>query len=157
MTATDTVTVPETAQEKAARSRAEYVQGLREMADWIESHPSYREGGYWMHSGHVVFDFVDADKLAEKARAFGTADKYADDDSIGLERRFGPHKVVMYTPRDETCERIQVGTETKTVTKTVPVEELNGRRADKMLAEVTEVEEVPVYEWVCPDSLLRGA
>lgn len=65
--------------------------------------------------------------------AGGTWDK---DDSYGflsLTRSFGPHSIRVSTPKAPTCERIQVGT----------------RHVDAI-----EAYEEPVYEWVCPDSLL---
>jgi hypothetical protein len=59
-----------------------------------------------------------------------------------LNRSFGKNvRLQVWTSRETVCERVQVGTELKPVTKVETVE-------------TGEMTEVPVYEWNCTDSLL---
>lgn len=120
---------------------SEFSDGLRAMADWFDRHPDLPGS---VHGAVMIF--ADADELPVVARALGTAEKDADEYGFRLRRRFGPVPLSTYTARDAVCERVKVGE--RTVTRHVPPEGVE-------LVEVAEVEDV--YEWRCPESILRPA
>ncbi len=103
--------------------RAGYIDGLRQIADWLEQHPDVR----LPYLGDNELDiYVHGDipaEMATIARAMGAAEKGARSYSSGserftLSRQFGALRVVASCPRDEVCERVVVATET--LTETVP-------------------------------------
>lgn len=119
---------------------SEFTDGLRAMADWFDQHPEYQGEAY----GHATVH-LNAEQLADFARAVGNAEKESNDYSFSLRRKFDERvSLRSWTIRDAVCEQVQVGE--RTVTRHVLPEGVE-------LVEVTETE--PVYEWRCPDSILR--
>jgi hypothetical protein len=112
--------------------QAEFVRGLRELADWLEASPEWI-GGYW--NALRVDDFVDTqDEFRAKARLLGgERRKDAVGNYLSVERFFGPHRVAVNVSREKVCERVVVGT------REVP-------------AEPARVEEI--VEWRCEPSIL---
>lgn len=121
---------------------AEVSVGLRALADWFDRQPRDLPGSFY---GGVTL-FVSADELPAVAKAIGTADKQVDDWTFKLVRDFGGGiSLRTWTSRDAVCEQVKVGT--RRVTRHVVPEGVE-------LTEVTETEDV--YEWRCPESILRG-
>lgn len=120
-----------------------FADGLRELADFVEPRPElfsvYVVAGVWLNL------FADSrEEFAEKARDFGDADKIERGDWYILRKRFGPHGVDLNIRREKVCTRVQVGT------RTVSAPDPEAAAALPLV----ETEE-PVYEWQCPDSILR--
>lgn len=132
--------------------RAEYIRGLREIADWLEAHPEVplpwhktAQTGQLEYSLEIYLN-GDGQKaqLATIGRAMGKAEKVAIDslNRFNLVRRFGGIAVVAVADREEVCTKVVTGVET--VTKKV--------KDPTLLAAVPEVEvteEVETYEWRC--------
>lgn len=120
---------------------SDYADGLRELADFVDRNPELFTYG-------ITVDLFAEDRaeFAEKARAFGSAEKRTMGSWYLLRKRFGPHTLELTIEREKICERVQTGT--RIVTKPDPV-----AVADVPLVDVEE----PVYEWKCPDSILGGA
>lgn len=119
--------------------RANTVTGLRELADLLEEHD-----GLPIPHRISVDCFVEAIELKEAARAMpGRAEKNAEGSFFELRKELGAGTVhyMVNVPREEVCERKQVGMKQVVETKVV---------------ETGEMVEEPVYEWTCPDSLLAG-
>ncbi len=106
------------------------------MADFLESH----EGRFDPPDGQVMLNVwppVGVNQkqwLADMARICGHAKKLAQDKYFFVRKSCGQVVLDFNVYRDKVCKRRQVGT------RTVPAQ--------------PEREE-PVYEWDCPDSLLR--
>lgn len=127
-------------------ARAEFVAGLRGLADFLDAQPEVDfDPSYGAAS--VLWYCGDAEGLAAAARTLGRVTKRTDDSFLNLDRRFGPHKIQAYASHDTVCERVVVGTET--VTREQPDPE-----ALKHVPTVTVTEEKEIVEWRCPDSLL---
>ena len=80
----------------------------------------------------------DLDQLREARRAVGMCRKEETSSGLVLRAEVDGVQVTLWPPHG-TCERVQVGTET--VERQVPT------------STETVTEEVPVYEWDCPDVL----
>jgi hypothetical protein len=133
--------------------REQYIQGLRDLADWLDAHEEFEINEYM--DGCIAINYVQTkEELAERARQFGPGKKFDDTYSIGLERSFGPHGVSLNIGKEQSCERIQVGV--KEVTKTYR----RGQEPEDAVlvdsAYVAVKEEEPQYDWKCPPSLLRS-
>jgi hypothetical protein len=113
-------------------NREEFIKGLRDIADFFEDRPelpipNYGESFYIWEKSLV--------NARERAIQMAPAEKIYLESYFNLQRRFGPHKVVVSWARDAICERVQVGT------KHVP-------------AYTVEAHEEPVYEWDCGQPIL---
>lgn len=114
--------------------RAQYIRGLREIADWLQRHPevhlpylgdttigSLRAPtlDIYVHKSYGDEPSAKA-RLAAIARAMGHATKSADDDDhrFRISRMFGGIRVRASAPREEVCERIVVASHQ--VTEQVP-------------------------------------
>lgn len=136
MTITDPVTEVE--------QKVSTADALRALADVLDEHPelvpSFVRPGYtaWVNP----FRLADPDEFPALVRALGgKRNKKVDEatNSIDVSRVFGPGvKLTVYLPRDENCERVQVGEQT------VEREEIV---TPAVTRKVTVVE--PVYEWDC--------
>jgi len=119
-----------------------WADGLRELADFAEQQPELFEN----HSfGETInlFTYTPED-MAEKTRLLGNSEKVASGGWYTMRRCFGPHKIDLNIARDKFCERVQSGT--KIMTKPDP----------EILKDVPTIEvEEPVYEWICPESVLN--
>lgn len=123
------------------------VRALRDLADFIERNPDVdvpvTEGvaDWWP----LRFTFYGEDavpNLHKVRRAIGGRfDKDASAATFSMKGRIGEAYIELQVPREQVCERVVVGTETKLV-------------ADPDAPKV-EVEE-EIVEWVCPDALLAG-
>lgn len=138
METSDTGTVPEMTKEQA-----EYVAGMYAAADFFAEHPHLIQS-YW--SPHVYNLF--ADDVADMARlareAGGKFDKKPDQIYFVLERKFSARAFLrILVTRSQSCERVEVGRETVMV-------------ADPSFKPPMIPEERVIYEWRCPDALLRG-
>jgi hypothetical protein len=120
----------------------EYAEGLRQLADFAEAHPNLVDEDCFGLNVNVFAR--DRAEMAVMVRELGSAEKYESGAFYYLRRRFGPHNLDLCINREQVCERIQTGT--RVVTRPDP----------KVVADIPMVEvEEPVYEWVCPDSILR--
>ena len=109
----------------------EFVQGLRDMADFFEN-----SGAPVPESGVTVY-LWETSVEATRARAIQMApcEKIYSDSSFYLVREFGPHRLEAVWNREQVCDRVQVGT------THVP-------------AYVVEAHDEPVYEWDCNKAIL---
>jgi hypothetical protein len=142
MTATESTTLTD-------EQRAN-IDGLRDLVDWYEQHPEYMPSGQQFLFYVSMYDGDVREQMAAAARALGTADKNSGGDYFRLVRRFGPVELCIYADRDRVCERRVVGVETVDSPDPVAVKEA-------IAALPTAPREVEIVEWVCPDSILRGA
>lgn len=114
------------------------IAALRAYADWLEARPELANEIFLPLDGYLSCD--DALDLAQKVRLVGSCEKYAASAYFGVRKAFPSGGTIqVYSPRSETCERVQVGE------REVPV-----------MGQVGVTTE-PVYEWVCPPSILAGA
>ena len=116
----------------------QWIDDMRAMLDFLESHPRTLRALYpSSNSLFYVFE-THADEFRTTLKEFGGGTKSASFGYARVQRTFGSVALQLYTA--SLCEKVQVGTET--VHKTV---------------ETAETEEVPVYEWRCPESFLAPA
>lgn len=120
-------------------ANAELIDGLRQLADWLEAHPIPRS-----YSGvdmNIFFDDVTA--LVAGTRGWGRLEKKGQGDFYFLRKEFGSEvRLDANVRREVLCERVKVGE------RVVPAQ------PERILpAEPEKVEDV--YEWKCPDSLLE--
>lgn len=124
-------------------STHDYADGLRRLADFIDAHPDLFRDTCELT---VNLFAENREEFAEKARQLGSAEKVEMGGWYVLRKKFGPHRLDLNIAREYVCTQVQTGT--RTVSKPDP----------EVLATVPTVEvEEPVYEWQCPDSLLRPA
>ena len=108
--------------------RAQTIQDMRTLLDFVEAHPDIP-----MPYFGQVDAFAGKENLRTIAKAMSPATKKSEGDFFMLTRRFGSVNLEVNFPRDEVCERVEVG---KKVVPAVPKHE------------------EPLYEWKCPDSIL---
>lgn len=145
---TTTIAVPtETDQERAA-----YIEGLRQVADWLEAHPEVELPwlGFEPKLSIYLVGYAQREPLAAIARAMGSFEKIANgDDYFQIVRRFAGIAVVAQASRDEVCEKVVVGT-------TEVTEEVPDPVALAAVPKVTVTKTVEQVEWRC-GSLLAPA
>lgn len=114
----------------------EAAAGLRELADFIETHPEFAPGV----TGTRFYDFEDdADEWRARVKTLGgRREKAANTSFFGVTRKFGPVEVYLYTGRDQVCEAKVVGQETVEV-------------PDPEAPKITVTRDV--IEWECPPSI----
>jgi hypothetical protein len=115
--------------------RAEFVNGLRTLADFLVAHPG-------LPTPHAPTSFLipsagTPDAFEAQVRQLGTAKKVVTDNYVSMLRYFGPLALEVYTSRNTVCVRKVVGK------KTIPA--LN-------IAE----HEVDIVEWDCKPILTPG-
>ena len=153
-----TITEPATEQAQQSPSTSEQlragvaalVAGVDELAAWCDRHPDVRI--VTAVTGPMVYAFAsNADEFAAWARALadgapiGAVKKSVSGSYANVDRRFGPLTVQVTAVRDLVCEQVQVGTRVQKAHEPVA--------AAAALADVPIIEvEVPVMEWVCPDT-----
>ena len=110
---------------------AEAVQGLRDLADFIEANPDLD----WqsLYYSEVAVITLDVENVRAFARTPGTWEKDAYLSNYEIARMFGPVKLKVITPRDQVCEKVV----------TVETVELPDPDAPKVAVEREKV------EWVC--------
>jgi len=125
-----------TKEQKTKRRVRAWAKGLREVARFAEQHPDLFEA--CMGERFSLFAH-NKEEMVAMAREFGACKKCHDGSFYNLRRRFGPHTLELCILSERFCERVQTGT--RTVEKPDPE------------APTITVEE-PVFEWVCPESVL---
>lgn len=120
----------------------EYVEGLREFADWIERNGEELPDILYPGMLCMYVKCESATEFRRVTRMMGSGRKRELLGDMHVERTFGLAQVSAYTARENVCERRVVAT--REVVKNVPDPEAV---AAVPLVEVTEtVEDV---EWVC--------
>lgn len=120
--------------------RAETAAGLRALADWLEATPDFDLP--LVCASHLTHNVAE---LARLGSLMGTAEKTTSGSFVGLRRRFGPVELKVQAFHEDVCERVQVGTR--------PAEKV---KLPEGATWQTEIVEEPVYEWRCPESILRA-
>jgi hypothetical protein len=119
------------------RTHVTFANDLRDLADWVESHPELQIPG---------LDRVDIfQRLPLYAKAMGTVEKEADDSFFMLRKNFGSIQLEVNWWREQVCERVKVGE------KVIP-EQILPAKSEEIIPEHVE----NVYEWKCPESILTG-
>lgn len=136
--------------------RAEYIAGLRMLADLLEAHPDLvLPAGKDAFADLTVAIFGDdqREQMAAWTRALPGEKRKGQSgtngDILTLNGQLRGLHLRLICDRDEVCERVVVGTKTETKTVKDPA----------LLAEVPEVEvteQVEIVEWRCT-SILAGA
>lgn len=122
---------------------ADYIKGLRGLADFLESHDEMLMG-YNSHE-HTLYA-RSAEEFSTLCRALGSGEKREVGGYLGLARDFSDSvKITVNVAKSHTCEKVQVGTRVEQVV--IPADA-------KLVEENVYAVEVPVYEWKCPDSFL---
>ena len=123
---------------------AEYAAGLRQLADWIESHPEID-----LPENEIKnYGLYNKEKAATVARAMGgRVKKIWDDTLFTLSREFGPIVLSYLGTRSNICQQVKVGT------RVVPEQYVPPRPAQE--AQTIPEHEEPVYEWRCAPLLQK--
>ena len=119
--------------------RQDYIEGLRMIADFLESHllvplPTTTE--------FMIFDVHGKDQMIAIARQFGTCDKSADDSFFRLRKSFGPLILEALDYCEKVCTKVVVGTR-RVEDQQIPARE----------AEFIPAHDEPIVEWRCPSLL----
>lgn len=120
-------------------SLAEFVNGLRDLANFLEAHP---ELGVPSADRYDYFGLEKKD-LKKYARAFGVCDKDAFSNYFILRKSFGPIRLEANWHREQVCKPVVTGT--KEVEEKVAV------------AYETRMVTKDIVEWQCPKSILKTA
>ena len=89
-------------------TNAEYVMGLRQLAEWYEGHPDAVQP---FESGRLEFVVHSRTVLAQVIRDFGGRwEKNAQGGLMFFCSTFGPFRLVMYTNQETVCTARKVGT-----------------------------------------------
>jgi hypothetical protein len=142
---------PEPSVEQATDPREAYIDGLRQIADFLAAHPEVplpyldstaHTGG--RHQSTLSIYLWDRDTMATVARAMGQATKSTHESTrqFYLTRRFAGIDLVASVPRNEVCQRIVVGTSEVEVEEPDPA-------AVAALPKVKRTEVVEQVEWRC--------
>jgi hypothetical protein len=119
-----------------------YANGLREMADWIESHPEFALPSTDLYN-YALYTKEEAKALLS---ALKPCSKDYSDDLFYIRRKFGPVTLSFAFYRKEICIRRKVGE------KVVPKQEIPQQIVP---ARVVEEHVEDVYEWDCTKPLLE--
>jgi hypothetical protein len=127
-----------------SQERAEYIKGLRALADALEQHPELRLPYDGRSTGISVFPHGDQRaELADWARVLpGRKEKTPRNTYFDLHGSFHGLKITVVCQRDEVCERHVVGT------REVEVEEPDPA-AVAALPKVKRTEILEDVEWIC--------
>ncbi len=125
-------------------AQRDYINGLRSVARFVNGHRGILQS-YEAVEGETFNLFPGtAEKMAEWTRLLldgaplGAVGKEVSDHGMTITRRFGPHRLSLYIPRDRVCKKVEVGT--RIVTKPDPA----------ALAAVPTVEvSEAIFEWDC--------
>ncbi len=145
-----------------ADDRHDIAEGLRELAEFIETRPGVPMHRYSLPSVTVYSQWFDEDfdrSPAKIARAIGTADKSSYDGTFELERQFSGKVTYRFVfGKGEVCTAREVG-----VREVIERRPTDQARVDELTAELDAlhenivVDQVPVLEYDCPESLLGAA
>lgn len=111
-------------------SRTKTIDGLRELADYLEARPDVP-----LPYLGTLDAFADPAELSAIARAMGGFHKQHDGNFLSLVRRFGPIALAVNFSSESVCERVVVGTE-------------------EVPEKVTPAHTKEIVEWRCPESVL---
>lgn len=122
------------ADDRKAQQRRDFLDGLRELADFLEAHPGLPVPGAQNHSVYVFTK----EQLAAAAREPGVRwQKNGSGDYFKLTVTFsGEQSYEVFTERAEVCRKVVTGK------RTLPAR---------------PEQDVETYEWVCDEPLLVGA
>ena len=128
-------------------THAQYADSLRQVAEFIEAHP---EIALPTENRLNVFPRVDCDEVknhaARTAHALRHVKKEEFGDHIQLVADFGGFTYQVWYPRDQICERIEVGR------KVVPA-----KPQETIIHEAVPEHEEVVYGWKCQPILGKPA
>ena len=121
----------------------DFIDGLRKMADFLEAHQLTKlDGAYG-----VNMYARSPEDLREAVRLLGSCEKKVNGDYLWFRKHFSPTVYLDVNCNHElVCKRVLKGT------KVIPATEA---QVIEVPAKPERVEEV--YEWICPDSILRPA
>ena len=122
-------------------SREEFVQGLRDVADYYESHPDLETP--WEGARFSAFCYS-PESFSDQVKAIGAGNKEVDDYYARVEHHFaGGHVIAVVSPRDTVCTRRVVGEE-----------DIEVEIPDPEAPTVTVTQKKEIVEWDCPPSFI---
>ena len=127
-------------------THAEYADGLRQVADFLEAHSEIELPEPTL----TAYSLYSKEKAAATARAMsqgGRCDKVFEDTLVRLKRVFGTITLEYLGTRSSVCERVKVGT------RIVPEQYVAPKPATE--AQVIPEHEEAVYEWKCAPLLAK--
>jgi hypothetical protein len=116
--------------------RQEFVAGLRELADFLESTPECPTP----KTRTINVTCTDEAKIAEVARSLGRCEKFDYEWTIGLRRKFGSITFQVHWWHYKACKKVPVP----------------GEKEVQYVSTGYEKREYPKFKWVCPPSFLRA-
>ena len=117
-----------------------WIAGLREIANFAEEQPSLFEDIMNMS----VYAFVNTpEEMIQKTKLLGKSEKVVCGGYYNMRRFFGPHYLDICIQRDQLCKKVQTGTQMVSAPDPEAIRNVP-----------TIMVEEPVYEWVCPESIL---
>ena len=119
-----------------SKREKEFVNGLRELADWIEDHPGFVNPAE-CDSWYLLKLCHSREDLAKAVQTLGNVEKRPDGNYFNVRRYFGPLIIEAYISREQVCTKIVKGT------RFVP-------------ERVVEAYEEQIVEWECSDPLLTS-
>lgn len=132
----------------------EFVAGLHKLASWLSVHPEYIDRmspiSFWVAESYYSEADTARENMRVHARVLAPCDKNYDSDDFELVKHFGPHKLTVYTKRENVCTKRVVGTK-QVERRTYTAEDQ--RKIDSM-ERVTVLQDEDIVEWDCPPSLL---
>ena len=120
-------------------ANTQYIADMREFLDWLEANPGPR-----VNPDPVLVSVHSDAEWASAIRWIGKAEKGANSEFFTLKRRFGSIVLDLYRRRELVCERVKVGE------KSFPAEP-----AKTIVLPAREARIEDIYEWKCPESILR--
>ena len=114
--------------------RDRLISGLRDLADWLEVNPEVKNPNIPEFN---TFSYTRKD-FAEQMRLMGTGEKEQAYSYLMFKKTFGPLRFTLNVLQSDVCIRTQVGEREVEARPAVPAH--------------TE----PIYEWECPESLMKG-
>jgi len=129
-------------------TRADYIEGLRVLADLLDAHPGLPLP---YHASSAELIWIETYRVKESARLFarlipGTVTKTPRGDSIDLTGRIAGLNVLFIASRADVCERVITGTHEVTVPARAAIAATPGR-----------VETVEDVKWVCGSLLAEDS
>lgn len=92
------------------RARCEFIQGLRDIADFYEQNPTAYYDGMHLTLNMYLWGREARPILAQTARAFGQCKKSYDENMVTLARAFGQQiTLAIVAPRERICRRVVTG------------------------------------------------
>lgn len=127
-------------------THAEYADGLRQVADFLEAHPEIELPENTLNC-YRLFDKKVAAVVAAAMSKGGRANKEWSDSLFTISREFGPITLKYMGTRSNICERVIVGK------VAVPEQKVPARPAEE--AHTIPAHEEPLYEWRCTPLLMK--